>query len=64
MARMAGVPKTPDEIEDEQKTLEDERNQNLQRNAGVQPKTDTPTSAPAPSSKQTTSTSAQTTPKT
>lgn len=37
MARIAGVPKTPEELQAEQQQLNDERTANAQRNAGVLP---------------------------
>jgi len=38
MNRIAGVPKTAEELEAEQKTLDEERTAQVQRNAGIYPK--------------------------
>jgi hypothetical protein len=38
MNRIAGVPKTADELEAEQKQLDEERTAQVQRNAGIYPK--------------------------
>ena len=37
MNRIAGVPKTAEELEAEQKTLDEERTAQVQRNAGIYP---------------------------
>lgn len=64
MNRMAGVPKTPEELEAEHKALDEERTAQVRRNAGIYPTDQTkqpnqPTTDPArtPSSSRTTSTS-------
>ena len=50
MARIAGVPRTPEEAQAERETLELERQQEAQRRAGVVPPQQTPAPTPKTSS--------------
>ena len=47
MARIAGVPKTAEELESEREQLEHERTRNFQRNAGIVPDQGKPPVRPA-----------------
>ena len=57
MARIAGVPKTAEELEAEQKTLDEERTAQVQRNAGIYPKDQPKATPPTQPTTRSTSTS-------